>query len=272
MKALKKIWNVLTTVLVVLMVICAAFLMGSRLLGYKCYTVISGSMEPQYKVGDLIYVKAVDVNTIKEGDVITFVLNEDLVVATHRVVSVDGEHQRFYTKGDANDIADSEPVHFKNVIGIPRFSIPKLGYVSDFIQHPPGMYITIGIGILLILAVFLPDLHRKQKDDVPDGEACAVRAELDSVSEENQRLRAEMERLRRETFSAPDAPKESEAPAAPRACDEAPPSTAPRASDEAPVSTSPCASDEAPASVPAAPRACACVTDDAESAREGKPS
>ena len=62
--SLKKIWNIISTTLVVLMVLCAVFLMGSRLIGYECYTVISGSMEPKYMVGDLIYVKEVDVNSI----------------------------------------------------------------------------------------------------------------------------------------------------------------------------------------------------------------
>ena len=150
-ESLKKIWNIVSTALVLLIVLLAVFLMGSRLIGYRCFTVISGSMEPVYKVGDLLYVKEVDVNTIKVGDPITFILNEDLVVATHRVVRIDAENQRFYTKGDANEIEDSEPVHFNNVIGVPQFSIPKLGYVSDFVQHPPGLYITIGVGILLII-------------------------------------------------------------------------------------------------------------------------
>lgn len=160
---LKKIWNVISTVLVILIVLCAVFLMGSRLVGYQCYTVISGSMEPEYSVGDLLYVKKVDVNTIEVGDPITFILNEDLIVATHRVVEIDAENQHFYTKGDANEIADSEPVHFNNVIGVPQFHIPLLGYVSDFVQNPPGMYITIAVGALLILIVFLPDFFRKKK-------------------------------------------------------------------------------------------------------------
>ena len=56
-KLLKKIWNVISTALVVLIVLCAVFLMGSRLLGYQVFNVISGSMEPEYSVGDLIYVK-----------------------------------------------------------------------------------------------------------------------------------------------------------------------------------------------------------------------
>ena len=196
--SLKKIWNIASTVLVVIIVLCAVFLMGSRLLGYQCYTVISGSMEPEYKVGDLLYVKKVDVNSIKVGDAITFILNEDLVVATHRVVRIDAENQRFYTKGDANEIEDSEPVHFNNVIGVPQFSIPKLGYISDFVQHPPGMYITIGVGIVLILVVFVPDMIGKKKKEEDDFEAVAMQAEIDTAAEENERLKAELAKLRAE--------------------------------------------------------------------------
>ncbi len=160
---IKQIWNIVSTVLVALVVLCAVFLMGSRLIGFRVFNVISGSMEPFYSVGDLIYVKEVNPYDIEVGTPITFVLNEDLVVATHRVIKVDAENQHFYTKGDANDTADSAPVHFNNVIGVPQFSIPLLGYVSDFIQHPPGMYITIGLGGLLIIAVFLPDMIGKKK-------------------------------------------------------------------------------------------------------------
>ena len=196
---LKKIWNIVSTALVVIMVLCAVFLMGSRVMGYQCFTVISGSMEPKYSVGDLIYVKKVDANTIKVGDDITFILNEDLVVATHRVVRIDAENQRLYTKGLANEIEDSDPVHFNNVIGVPKFSIPKLGYVSDFVQNPPGMYITIGVGIILILAVFLPDMIGKKKKEDEDEEVAAVQTEINATAEENERLKAEIERLKAET-------------------------------------------------------------------------
>lgn len=162
---LKKVWNIFSTIIVIIFVLCAVFLMGSRVLGYRVFNVISGSMEPTYSVGDLIYVKKVNVNDIKVGTPITFVLNEDLVVATHRVVKVDAKNQHFYTKGDANEAADSTPVHFNNVLGVPQFSIPYLGYVSDFIQNPPGMYITVGIGAILILIVFLPDILGKKKKE-----------------------------------------------------------------------------------------------------------
>lgn len=192
---LKKVWNIVSTVLVVLVVICAVFLMGSRLLGYQCYNVISPSMEPEYSVGDLLYVKEVDPNTIKVDDVITFVINEDLAVGTHRVVRVDAENQRFYTKGDANKIEDQNPVHFNNVIGVPSFSIPKLGYVSDFVQNSPGMYITIGVGIVLILLVFLPDMiGKKNGEEEPKKET--VQTMPNPEAEENERLKAELKELR----------------------------------------------------------------------------
>ena len=180
---LSKIWDVSSTALVVLLVLCALFLMGSRIMGYRCYTVISGSMEPAYSVGDLLYVKDVDVNTIKVGDPITFVLNEDLVVATHRVVGIDAENQRFYTKGDANEMPDASPVHFNNVIGGPKFSVPMLGYVSDFIQNPPGMYITVGAGVVLAVLIFLPDMLGKKKKEEEDPKAAAARSENSGADE-----------------------------------------------------------------------------------------
>ena len=197
MNTLKKIWNIVSSALVVIMVLCAVFLMGSRIIGFQCYTVISGSMEPKYSVGDLLYVKDVDVNSIKVGDDITFVLNEDLVVATHQVVRVDSENQHFYTKGIANEIEDQSPVHFNNVIGVPKFSIPKLGYVSDFVQNPPGLYITIGVGIILILLVFVPDMIGKKKEDENE-ETAAVQTEIDTAAEENEKLKAELNKLREE--------------------------------------------------------------------------
>lgn len=168
---LLKIWSVVSTVLVILIVLFAVFLMGSRLMGYRVFNVISGSMAPTYNVGDLIYVKSVPPQEIKVGDPVTFVLNEDLVVATHRAVRIDLENSHIYTKGDANETIDSTPVHFNNVIGVPQFRIPMLGYVSDFIQNPPGMYITIGICLVLIFIVFLPDIikWRKAKKKAPDG-------------------------------------------------------------------------------------------------------
>ena len=153
----KKLLQIISTILVALVVLLAVALVGVRLAGIRTFTVLSGSMEPTYHVGSLIYVKKVDPTTIRPGQVITFMLDEN-TVATHRVVEIDSENQRFTTKGDANDAEDGSLVHYKNVIGTPVFTIPKLGYVANYIQHPPGLYVAISAGAVLLLLTFLPDL------------------------------------------------------------------------------------------------------------------
>ena len=167
MEKLKKVWNVVSVILVTCVVIFALLLMGARVAGLQVFNVVSGSMSPNYNVGDLLYVKTVDPDSVKVKDVITFVLNKDLVVATHRVVGIDAQNRYFITKGDANQTQDAAPVHFNNLIGVPVFKIPLLGYVSDFIQHPPGTYIAVGGIALLAAAVFLPDLLKKKEVKAP---------------------------------------------------------------------------------------------------------
>ncbi len=161
-KTIEKVWNFITSILVGLVLLLAIALVGVRLVGFQVYTVLSGSMEPTYHTGALLYVKEVDYTTLEAGDVITFMLNED-TVATHRVMGVVPDEEdptvlRFRTKGDANDTEDGRMVHYKNIIGSPVFSIPYLGYVADFIQNPPGTYIAVSAGAVLLLLLFLPDL------------------------------------------------------------------------------------------------------------------
>ena len=162
MRVIKGIWNAITTVLVALVVLLAVALVGIRLVGFQVFTVLSGSMEPTYHVGSLIYVKEVDTDELAAGDPITYLIDEDTVV-THRIVEVvpdeeDPETIRFRTKGDANNAADGSLVHYRNVIGMPVFTIPYLGYVASYIQHQPGMYVAISAAAILLILVFLPDL------------------------------------------------------------------------------------------------------------------
>ena len=161
MKALEKLWNVVSTILVALIVILAMLLGGVRLVGLRPFAVLSGSMEPAYHVGSLIYVKSCDPEDVKVGDPITFVLDEDLNVATHRVIEIDAASEHFYTQGDANDAPDGAPVYFKNLIGRPVFTIPYLGYFSNWITNPPGIYIGIAAAGVVLILLFLPDVLKK---------------------------------------------------------------------------------------------------------------
>ena len=159
---MKKLWNIFTSALVVLAVLLALLLVGARLVGLQVFTVLSGSMEPTYHTGSLIYVKKVDATKLSEGTVITFMLDED-TIATHRIVGVVPDEEdpsvvRYRTKGDANENEDGGLVHYKNVVGTPVFTIPKLGYLANYIQHPPGTYVAISAGALILLLMFLPEL------------------------------------------------------------------------------------------------------------------
>ena len=159
---MKRIWNWISSVLVGIVVLLAVALVGVRLVGLQPFVVLSGSMRPVYDVGSLIYVKAVDYHDLKVGDDITYLLSENTVV-THRIIEVlvdeeDPNTVRYFTQGIANNVPDGTSVHYKNIIGKPVFSIPYLGYVSNYITNPPGMYIGFTVLALIILMLFAPDL------------------------------------------------------------------------------------------------------------------
>ena len=168
-KTFKKIWNLITTLIVIAAVLLAVLLVGVRLAGLQVFTVLSGSMEPTYHTGSLIYVKKVDAAKLSEGTVITFMLDED-TVATHRIVGVVPDEDepgvvRYRTKGDANEAEDGSLVHYKNIIGTPVFSIPGLGYLANYIQHPPGTYVAVSAGAAVLLLMFLPELIGMMRGD-----------------------------------------------------------------------------------------------------------
>lgn len=156
---LKKIWNWVNGVLIGMVVLLAIALVGVRLIGLDIYVVLSGSMEPEYKTGSVIYVKEIDPEDLKVDDVITFRLDED-TIATHRIIEVtekDG-HTAFRTKGDANDLEDAAAVFASQVVGTPIFTIPYLGYLVTYIHSTSGRYATIAVGATLLLLIFLPDI------------------------------------------------------------------------------------------------------------------
>lgn len=191
-QSFSKIWSIVSTVLVGAVVVLAVLLLGGRLLGWQVFTVVSGSMEPVYHVGDLLYVRPADPAYLQPGDVITFVMNEQLVVGTHRIVEVEdtGERLYFYTKGDANAAMDAAPVAQENVLGTPVFSIPLLGYVAAFVQQPPGSYVAVAVGAVLLALVLLPDLpgSKKRREHQQQAQQAAIdQAVAKALAEERAR-------------------------------------------------------------------------------------
>ncbi len=112
-----------------------------QVFGYQIKTVLSGSMEPEITTGSIISVKpGGDMERFKEGDVITFYQEKDILV-THRITEVinSGENLMYRTKGDNNLKEDLNPVLSENVVAVyTGFTIPYLGYFIEFAKSKNG--------------------------------------------------------------------------------------------------------------------------------------
>ena len=165
-KILRTILKILNTALIALVVILAVLLAGVRVIGFTPYTVLSGSMEPAYHVGSVIYVRDVDPTELKVKDPLTFQLPSGTIV-THRIIEVLNEgtaELSFRTQGDANEASDGV-IPASAVIGKPVFSIPYLGYFAAFLQRPQGLICVVGCtGIVMALSFMVDALFSKKEE------------------------------------------------------------------------------------------------------------
>lgn len=163
----------LATALVCLVMLIAFFISGIRLFGFQVYGVLSGSMEPTYPTGSLIYVRRVDPSELKLRDVITFQVSRS-TIATHRIIEIvtdpgNPASLSFRTQGDANDSPDANLVSPGSIIGRVSFCIPYMGTLASYIQSPRGTVVTIIFCLALVAFVFYTDMlerdsrHRGKK-------------------------------------------------------------------------------------------------------------
>lgn len=145
-------------VAVVLLVLVAALLAGSvpSLFGCESYVVMSGSMEPTLRVGDLAVVAPVAPADLRVGDVISYrTPKRPDVVVTHRLTAIgvnDAGRTVFETRGDANDSADQIEIDPRGVVGRLVYAVPKVGYLVDFAKRPLGKILLLGVPAALLAA------------------------------------------------------------------------------------------------------------------------
>lgn len=161
MKGLKLFGKVCITVLLCLAVLLSVGLVVPLAMGWTPYVVLSGSMEPVYPVGSLLYVRPVTAETIEQGDVITYRLQGGDTVVTHRVVEINAEEGTFITKGDANDTEDMVPVASSALAGEPVFHLPYVGYAAAQFATARGRIIACIIAVTLILLVALSEIAKR---------------------------------------------------------------------------------------------------------------
>ena len=131
-------------------------LAGNRLpmpFGYGFSVVLSGSMEPELSVNDLIVVRASDRYAV--GDVVVYQSKGELIV--HRVVELNG--QEVVTKGDANNAADA-PIAYEQLKGKVVGRVPGVGIVIQALKTPVGFCTVL---LLAILLLWLPGRARRKR-------------------------------------------------------------------------------------------------------------
>ena len=114
-KVFKIIYGALKFACIFILILYVAFLAVQRFSdnrsigGFRVFTIITGSMEPELKVGDVILVQESTFEELKLKDVITYESNDkgtEGMIITHRIIDIDKESKKIITKGDANDVED----------------------------------------------------------------------------------------------------------------------------------------------------------------------
>lgn len=152
---------------------------GQTLFGYQLKTVLSGSMEPGIKTGSIIAVKpGGDTTRFKEGDIITYKLDNEGNLSTHRVIEVQGSEEMtsYITKGDNNKAPDSEPVLHQNVVAeYTGYTVPYVGYILNYTKSKLGGALLLIIpGILFLgyavvtIVRALKQIDGKKQAEVPE--------------------------------------------------------------------------------------------------------
>ena len=119
--------------------------------GIKTFTIISGSMEPTFEIDDVIFVKEYNINELEKGDIISFVQGEDII--THRIDKIDKNEKEtiFITKGDANNVTDTNKVKASQIEGKYIFKISKVGKILNILKNKVIFIIVIIILIICYL-------------------------------------------------------------------------------------------------------------------------
>ena len=152
----------------------ASRLMGNKMpmpFGYGMAVVLSGSMEPEMSVGDLIVVHEDDDYVV--GDVVVF--QESGMLVTHRIVDI--QEDEYVTKGDANN-AEDQPILITNIVGKVVFCVPGLGNLVNIVKSPIVSIVIIVVAVVLV--EMSNDKTRKKDDD-----------ELERIREEIRKLKEE---------------------------------------------------------------------------------
>ena len=134
-----------------------------RLVGVTPFTILSGSMQPSYDVGDVVLDERVAPDAVRPGDVVTFTdPSRDGATVTHRVerLTRNGDQVHFVTRGDANNASEKWAVAANGTIGRVRMRVPKVGWALQWARSREGRLGLIAIPAALLALIELGGLAK----------------------------------------------------------------------------------------------------------------
>ena len=149
--------------------------------------VLTDSMYPDIKRGDLIFTKVVDANNLEVGDVISFYAAEDdyTTIWTHKIIEVinEGDTVRYRTQGVNNPTPDGKLREADKIIGkYSNFRIGGAGNLAMQMQKPGGLIVCVVVPILLFVGYDI--IRRKMYEKNQGNDVDALRAELEALKAE----------------------------------------------------------------------------------------
>lgn len=149
--------------------------------------VLTDSMYPDIKSGDLIICSTVEPQDVEIGDVISFYdpAGNGTSVVTHAVIDIVEEDGRlsFKTKGINNNTEDRLLVKEEHLIAeYTGFRIPGAGNVAIFMQTTTGLIICVVVPIILLVGYDL--IRRRLYDKSKGDDLAALKAELEALKAE----------------------------------------------------------------------------------------
>jgi signal peptidase len=146
-------------------------ILAPSLLGGRSLTVMSGSMEPAVRVGDVVIDSSVRPADVRIGDIVTFPDPEqsDRLI-THRVrrIQFSGEVAHFVTKGDKTNATERWEVPANGTLGRVEFRIPLLGFLVFWLHGPLARIALIVLPALVLAGYELRRIWRPEPGPVSD--------------------------------------------------------------------------------------------------------
>lgn len=167
MKKFAKIINIVSLALfavVVVVLLTAIIIMsfnsrpdtGVNFFGQSYLRVLSGSMDPEYKVNDVIRVDSTyKFEDLKVGDVIAFRahISGHNVIISHRIIEINTEYKQVATKGDANKQADQLPVSAAEYVGIVAGKAGFASGINQTLSSRTGFFVVVLMPSMLSAAI-----------------------------------------------------------------------------------------------------------------------